>query len=199
MTLLPALIAYLLGSIPFGYLIVKLKEGRDIRSSGSGNIGATNVLRAAGGRSAALTLVLDAAKGYMAVWLADSISRSSPQAVALAAMAAVLGHLFPVFLKFKGGKGVATVLGVFLYVSAIPVLIAAGAFLGVVVLFKYVSLGSMAAAVVFPAAYFLLVYPRNPSSWLLFAVIVCSGLVIVRHHENIQRLWAGTERKLGAT
>jgi len=199
MTFLLAFIAYLLGSIPFGYLIVRLKAGRDVRSSGSGNIGATNVLRTAGWSSAVLTLVLDAAKGYLAVWLAGSTSQGSPQAVALAAIAAVLGHLFPIWLKFKGGKGVATVLGVFLYVSAIPILIATGAFLAVVVLFKYASLGSMAAAVAFPAAYFLLAYPRNPSSWLLFAVLVCSGLVIFKHHKNIQRLWAGTERKLGAS
>jgi len=199
MTFLLAFIAYLLGSIPFGYLLVRLTEGRDVRSSGSGSIGATNVLRTAGRGSAILTLLLDAAKGYLAVWLAGSGSYDSPQTVAVAAMAAVLGHLFPVFLKFKGGKGVATVLGVFLYVSAIPILIALGAFLGVVVFFRYVSLGSMVAAVAFPVAYFLLAYPRNPSSWLLFAVLVCSGLVIVKHHENIQRLWAGTERKLGAS
>src|SRR4030095_4817135 len=111
MTFLLAFIAYLVGSIPFGYLIVKLKEGRDVRSSGSGNIGATNVLRTAGRSSAVLTLLLDAAKGYLAVWLASWSSQDSPQTVALAAIAAVLGHLFPVFLKFKGGKGVATVLG----------------------------------------------------------------------------------------
>lgn len=199
MTFLLAFFAYLLGSIPFGYIIVKLKEGRDVRSSGSGNIGATNVLRTAGRGSAVLTLLLDAAKGYLAVWLAGSISHDAPQAVALAAIAAVLGHLFPVFLKFKGGKGVATVLGVFLYVSAIPIAIASGAFLCVVLLSKYVSLGSMAAAIVFPVAYLVLAYPRHPSSWLLFAVLVCSGLVIIKHHANLQRLWTGTERKLGAS
>src|SRR5262245_32324656 len=154
MTLLLVLTAYLLGSIPFGYLIVKFKEGRDVRSSGSGNIGATNVLRTAGHSSAVLTLALDAAKGYLAVWLASSITQGSPQTVALAATAAVLGHLFPIFLKFKGGKGVATALGVFSYLSTIPILIAVVAFLGVVILFRYVSLGSMVAAVAFPAAYF---------------------------------------------
>ncbi len=157
------------------------------------------MLRTAGRGSASLTLLLDAAKGYLAVWLASWISHDSPQTVALAAIAAVLGHLFPVFLKFKGGKGVATVLGVFLYVSPIPILIAAGSFVCVVVVFRYVSLGSVVAAVVFPAAYLLLSYPREPSSWLFFAVLVCPGLVIVKHHENIQRLWAGTERKLGAS
>src|SRR5882672_7283039 len=139
MEFLLAFIAYLLGSIPCGYLIVKLKEGRDVRSSGSGNIGATNVLRTAGHGSAVLTLLLAAAKGYLAVWFAGSSSHDAPQTIALAAMAAVLGHLFPVFLRFKGGKGVATVLGVFLYVSTIPILIGAGTFLCVVVLFKYVS------------------------------------------------------------
>jgi acyl phosphate:glycerol-3-phosphate acyltransferase len=198
MTFLLAFIAYLIGSIPFGYLIVKLKEGRDVRSSGSGNIGATNVLRTAGRSSAVLTLLLDAAKGYLAVWLAGRSSQDSPQTVALAAIAAVLGHLFPVFLKFKGGKGVATVLGVFLYASPIPILIAAGSFVCVVVVFRYVSLGSIVAAVVFPAAYLLLTYPGNLSWWLSFAVLVCPGLVIAKHHENIQRLWAGTERKVGA-
>jgi acyl phosphate:glycerol-3-phosphate acyltransferase len=197
MTFLLVLIAYLIGSIPFGYLIVRLKEGRDVRSTGSGNIGATNVLRTAGRGSAVLTLLLDAAKGYLAVWLAGSSNHDSPHTVALAAIAAVLGHLFPVFLKFKGGKGVATVLGVFLYASPIPILIAAGAFVCLVVVFRYVSLGSMVAAVVFPAAYLLLTYPRNSSWWLFLAVLVCPGLVIVKHHENIQRLWAGTERKLG--
>src|SRR4030095_15436237 len=133
MTFLLVLTAYLIGSIPFGYLIVRLKEGRDVRSTGSGNIGATNVLRTAGRGSAVLTLLLDAGKGYLAVWLAGSSNHDSPQTVALAAIAAVLGHLFPVFLKFKGGKGVATVLGVFLYASPIPILIAAGFFLCVVV------------------------------------------------------------------
>jgi acyl phosphate:glycerol-3-phosphate acyltransferase len=198
MTLLLVLIAYLIGSIPFGYLIVKLKEGRDVRSSGSGNIGATNVLRTAGRGSAVLTLLFDAAKGYLAVWLAGWTSHDAPQAVALAAIAAVLGHLLPVFLKFKGGKGVSTVLGVFLYVSPPPILIAAGSFLCVVVVSRYASLGSVVSAVVFPAAYLLLSYPGNSSWWLLLAALVCPGLVIVKHHENIQRLWAGTERKLGA-
>ena len=128
MEFLLVFIAYLLGSIPFGYLIVKFKEGQDVRSRGSGNIGATNVLRTAGRGSAVLTLLLDATKGYLAVWLAGWASHDAPQTVALAAIAAVLGHLFPVFLKFKGGKGVATVLGVFLYASPIPILIAAGSF-----------------------------------------------------------------------
>jgi glycerol-3-phosphate acyltransferase PlsY len=109
----------------------------------------------------------------------------------------VLGHLFPIFLKFKGGKGVATALGVFLYLSTIPVLVAAAAFVAVVVFSRYVSMGSLVAAVVFPAAYWLWAYPGNPSKWLFFAVLVCSALVIARHSENIKRLLAGTERKLG--
>lgn len=199
MTFLLAFIAYLFGSIPFGYLIVKLKEGRDVRSGGSGNIGATNVLRTAGRGSAILTLALDAAKGYLAVWIAGWISHHSPQAIAFAAMAAVLGHLFPIYLKFRGGKGVATALGVFLYLALGPILLAAGLFLGVVLLSRYVSLGSIAAAAAFPVAYYLWAYPKNPSPWLLFAALFCSGLVIAKHHGNIHRLWAGTERKLGAS
>jgi glycerol-3-phosphate acyltransferase PlsY len=198
MEFLLVFIAYLLGSIPFGYLIVKFKEGQDVRSRGSGNIGATNVLRTAGRGSAVLTLFLDATKGYLAVWLASWASHDAPPTVALAAIAAVLGHLFPVFLKFKGGKGVSTVLGVFLYASPIPILIAASSFACIVVVFRYVSLGSLVAALVFPAAYLLLTYPGNSSWWLFFAVLVCPGLVIVKHHQNIQRLLAGTERKLGA-
>jgi acyl phosphate:glycerol-3-phosphate acyltransferase len=199
MAFLLVVIAYLFGSVPFGYLIVKLKEGRDVRSSGSGNIGATNVLRTAGRGSAFLTLLFDAAKGYLAVWLAGLISQHSPQTVALAAVAVVLGHLFPIFLKFKGGKGVATTLGVFLYLSAVPILFALSAFLAVVVVSRYVSLGSIVAAVVFPAVYLLWEYPRNPSLWLFVAVVICSVLVIVKHHENMQRLWAGRERRLGAS
>ena len=189
----------MLGSIPFGYLIVKLKEGRDVRSSGSGNIGATNVLRTAGRSSAILTLVLDASKGYLAVWLATSASQNSQRTIAFAATAAVLGHLFPIFLKFKGGKGVATVLGVFLCVSAVPILVAVVTFLCVVMVFRYVSLGSIVAAFAFPAAYWFWAYPKDGSTWLLIAVFVCSALVIVKHHENIQRLLAGSERKLGTS
>jgi glycerol-3-phosphate acyltransferase PlsY len=199
MTFLSVLSAYVIGSIPFGYLIVKVKEGRDVRSSGSGNIGATNVLRIAGRSSGVLTLILDAAKGYVAACLAGWNSHDSPETIALAAIAAVLGHLFPVFLSFKGGKGVATVLGVFLYASPGPILIAASSFLCVVVLFRYVSLGSVIAAVTFPLAYLLVVYPKHPSPWLLFAVLVCPSLVVAKHRENIRRLWAGTERKLGAS
>ena len=199
MTLLLVLTAYMLGSIPFGYLIVKLKEGRDVRSSGSGNIGATNVLRTAGRSSAILTLVLDASKGYLAVWLATSASQNSQRTIAFAATAAVLGHLFPIFLKFKGGKGVATVLGVFLCVSAVPILVAVVTFLCVVMVFRYVSLGSIVAAFAFPAAYWFWAYPKDGSTWLLIAVFVCSALVIVKHHENIQRLLAGNERKLGTS
>src|SRR5262245_37940891 len=199
MTLLLVLTAYVLGSLPFGYLIAKLKEGRDVRSSGSGNIGATNVLRTAGRSSAILTLVLDASKGYLAVWLAASTSQDSQRTIAFAATAAVLGHLFPIFLKFKGGKGVATVLGVFLCVSAVPILIAVVTFLCVVIVFRYVSLGSIVAAFAFPAAYWFWAYPKDRSTWLLIAVFVCSALVIVRHHENIQRLLAGNERKLGTS
>lgn len=202
MTFLLALIAYLLGSIPFGYLIVKIKEGRDVRSTGSGNIGATNVLRTSGWGSAALTLLLDGAKGYLAVWVAGWATQQDPPAMAFCAVAATAGHMFPVYLKFKGGKGVATALGVFLCLALMPTLASVGLFLTVVGLLRYVSLGSIVAAAAFPLFYyfweFVGEYPQNSSLWLLSAVVLSSALIIARHHENIQRLVAGTERKLGA-
>ncbi len=201
MTLVLALTAYLLGSIPFGYLIVKITEGRDIRSTGSGNIGATNVLRTSGRVSAIVTLLLDAAKGYLAVWIAGWVTARDPRAMAFCAVAVTVGHMFPVYLKFKGGKGVATGLGVFLCLALLPVLATLVIFIAAAGFSRYASLGSIAAAVVFPFLYyfweFVGEYPQNSSLWLLSAVVSCSALIIFKHHENIRRLAAGTERKLG--
>src|SRR5215831_1256490 len=167
-----AAVSYLLGSIPFGYLLVRFVRGEDIRLSGSGNIGATNVARSGAKGLGALTLLLDAAKGVFAVGIAwelartplnlcDDFRRSFPcfpplRVMAIAGLFAVLGHLFPVWLKFKGGKGVATALGVFCLLFPKAVLISLIVFLIVVATTRYVSLGSILAAISFPvAAYFL--------------------------------------------
>ncbi len=197
-TLLIPLIAvtsYLLGSIPFGYLLVLIFRGEDVRTSGSGNIGATNVSR----KSPALgilTLLLDAVKGTAAVCMAYAIAPTYPL-MSLAALCAVLGHMFPVWLKFRGGKGVATGLGSFVVIAPKAVLIAIGIFAGVVIVFRYVSLGSMVAVAAFP----LLVYQMHEygSSPITLAFVAATSLLIIaRHHQNIRRLLAGTESRVGA-
>jgi glycerol-3-phosphate acyltransferase PlsY len=190
-----------LGSIPFGYLLVRIFRGEDVRQSGSGNIGATNVSRkspALGG----LTLVLDALKGTTAVGLAYLIAERMPGpslpmwAMSLAALCAVLGHMFPVWLRFRGGKGVATGLGSFLVIAPKAVLVAVGIFVAVVIIFRYVSLASILAVASFP----LLAYEmRAYCNWLALALMTATSLlIIVRHHENIRRLLAGTESRMGA-
>jgi glycerol-3-phosphate acyltransferase PlsY len=193
--LLLIIIAYCIGSIPFGYLIVQLKKGFDIRSVGSGNIGATNVLRAAGRSGAFLTLFLDGAKGFLVLWIADSWTAHDPAAIGLSAVAVLLGHIFPIFLHFHGGKGVATTLGIFLYIALIPILWTIGVFITVVLISRYVSLGSIMAATVFPILYFFFQFKPHPSGWLFSAVCFCCFLIIVKHHDNIARLLKGTENK----
>jgi glycerol-3-phosphate acyltransferase PlsY len=144
------LIAYLLGSIPFGLLIVKLSGGGDVRESGSGNIGAANVTRVAGPISGILTLLLDAGKGYLAVWLARRISGGNVRWITAAAVAVVLGHMFSVWLRFRGGKGVATGLGAYIPISGAAVAAAAVLWIVVAVFWRYVSLASIAAAAALP-------------------------------------------------
>ena len=193
MTFLLALIAYLLGSIPFGYLIVRLKEGKDVRSSGSGNMGATNVLRTAGRGSAVMTLLLDAAKGYLAVGLAGWSRHDSPQTVALAAIAAVLGHLFPAFLKFKGGKGIATSAGVLTALVPWALLIIFSLFIVLSAITRFISVGSLAASFSLPFATWF-----TTRNWTLTAATGAMGvLAIYRHKANIQRLLNGTEPRFG--
>lgn len=196
------LAAYLLGSIPFGYLIVKLREGRDIRAAGSGNIGAANVTRTAGKAAGILTLLLDAAKGYVAVWLAAWLTGRDAGVMIAAALAAIVGHMFTVFLKFKGGKGVATGVGAFLPISWMAVLGALGVWIVTVVAFRYVSLGSMLASLSLPILiYFLYDVPPggaqsvSPMTVVLGAV-AAAVLIVAKHHENIGRLVAGREPKL---
>jgi glycerol-3-phosphate acyltransferase PlsY len=208
-----AAIAYLLGSIPFGYVLVKFARGEDIRLSGSGNIGATNVARSGAKGLGALTLLLDVLKGAAAVWIAAALAASSYNRCAgvsetfglpcipalrlmsLAALFAVLGHIFPVWLKFKGGKGVATALGVFALLFPKAVLIALVIFIVVLGISRYVSLGSILAALAFPvAAYFLYEPP-----WItLVLTAAVSALVVLKHHQNIRRLVAGTENRFSS-
>ncbi len=193
--------AYLLGSIPFGYLIVRAKEGGDVRESGSGGTGATNVSRRAGKLAGIVTLLLDAAKGALAVWLARFIL--SPDMginwwVAAAAIIAVFGHCFPVWLGFRGGKGVATGVGVFLSLSPLALACAALVFLLVVWATRYVSLGSITAAAAFPLCVLLLNFfggTKAPGVPVMAAALVCGALIIFMHRANIVRLLNGSESK----
>lgn len=190
------LIAYVLGSIPFGFLIVKAR-GSDIRKEGSGNIGAANVARNAGAVAGILTLLLDAAKGYAAVFIAERWAHGDMRWVMSAALAAVIGHMFPIWLGFKGGKGVATGLGVFLPICAEAVGIAAILWIAFVLCWRYSSLGSIAAAVALPILVYLLYAPgRAPAPFVTVGTILISILVLVKHRPNIERLVAGTESRM---
>lgn len=189
-------IAYLLGSIPFGYLLVLIFRKQDIRTTGSGNIGATNVARSGAKGLGILTLVLDAAKGYLAVALAIHFGgRLSTLAVA-AAVAAVFGHIFPVWLGFKGGKGIATALGVFLALVPVVAFASLPIFLVVVIATRYVSLASIVAAATIPFLALWLVHDHTPA--LLIGLSLISLTTIVKHHANISRLLSGTENKFGS-
>jgi len=194
--LLLLVLAYLLGSIPFGLLLAKMFVGSELRNSGSGNIGATNVARVVGPAAGILTLLLDAAKGALAVWLAGRLSGQSATLIMLAGVAALLGHCFPVWLKFKGGKGVATALGVFLMLAPLAALGAALFFLLVVLLWRYVSLGSVSAAAAMPLlVYFLWAPGHAPPLVVIFGMLFASAFVIFKHDTNLQRLVDGTEPK----
>jgi len=188
--------AYLLGSIPFGVLLTHLLGRGDVRKSGSGNIGATNVARVAGLAAGILTLVLDTAKGAAAVWLAERYTNSSATWMTLAALAALAGHCFPVWLRFKGGKGVASALGVFAVLSPFAALAALILFALVVSCWRYVSLGSISAAAAMP----LLIYlfwapPHAPPLTVTAGTFAAAALIIWKHDANIQRLMQGDEPK----
>ena len=188
--------AYLLGSIPFGMILAKLFAGSDIRKSGSGNIGATNVARVVGTSAGILTLVLDVAKGAAAVWLAGRVTEQSSTAMTLAGVAALLGHCFPVWLRFKGGKGVATALGVFLMLAPLAALGSLLVFIVVSVVWRYVSLGSVSAAAAMPLLmYFLWAPGHSPPLVVDFGTLFAAALVIFKHDANLQRLMDGTEPK----
>lgn len=185
-------VAYLLGSIPSGLLLGKA-YGIDVRREGSGNIGATNLYRTVGRKVGVLTLVCDCLKGFIPVLVVKSSALPADLA-AWVGLAAFCGHVFSIFLRFKGGKGVATALGVFLALSPWAVAIALGVFLGLVLKWRYISLGSMVAAAVMPPAVFLLGCSRA----VLLVTAFVAVIVIVKHHENIKRLVEGTENKFRA-
>ncbi len=190
-------VAYLLGSIPFGLLIVKAAAGRDIRDSGSGNIGAANVARNAGKIAGIFTLFLDAGKGYLAVWIAARWTGGSTRWMMAAAVAAVLGHVFPVWLDFHGGKGVATGLGVFLPICPAAVGAAAVLWILVVAFWRYSSLGSVVAAAVLPVFVYVLYAPGHaPPDQVTFGTVLISLIVLLNHRSNIARLISGDENRL---
>lgn len=188
--------AYLLGSIPFGLLLTKAFGRGDVRKVGSGNIGATNVARAAGMAAGVLTLVLDVAKGAGAVLLAEKLSNESATWMMIAGLAALIGHCFPVWLKFKGGKGVATAMGVFLVLSPLACLAASILFALVVVFWRYVSLGSVSAAAAMPLLIYFLWAPHHaPPLAITFGGVAAALLIIYKHRGNLQRLVEGVEPK----
>ncbi len=188
--LLVLVAAYLLGGIPFGYLLVKLKTGEDVRSKGSGNIGATNVLRTTGRAIAVVTLLLDIAKGFFAVWFAAWLTNDSPEWMSGAALAVMAGHAYPVFLKFQGGKAVASFIGAFLYLTPIPLAACLVVFVIVVAATKYISLGSIVAAGSLPFAVWMILHPPGA---VLLASAVAAIFIIYRHKANIARIRAGNE------
>jgi glycerol-3-phosphate acyltransferase PlsY len=195
--------AYLLGSVPVGYLLVRIFRRQDIRTLGSGNIGATNVLRAEGKGLGAATFALDVVKGAVAVLLGAAVAGPLlpmiPQrnVEALAALFAVLGHMFPVWLRFRGGKGVATGFGVFLVAAPLAALASITLFAVVFALTRYVSLGSILGAASFPVFAWFTVHGQRPAFFIAVQAIVAL-LIIVKHHPNIRRLLAGNEHRFGA-
>jgi glycerol-3-phosphate acyltransferase PlsY len=198
-----SVLAYLLGSIPFGYVLVRCFRKEDIRTKGSGNIGATNVVRSGAKGLGALTFLLDALKGYIAVIAGVYVMHLHAlplvpvqNATALAAFFAIIGHIFPLWLSFKGGKGVATAFGVFLAVAWLPALAALGAFIVVFALSKYVSLASILASVAFPVFSFVLPHVAY-NAWMTAVLLIVPSIVIVKHRQNIKRLLQGTEYRFG--
>lgn len=189
-------VAYLLGSIPFGLLVAHVLGGKDVRKVGSGNIGATNVSRVAGPFAGILTLLLDAAKGAVAVLAAARLTEDSATWMIVAGLLALLGHCYPLWLHFRGGKGVATAAGVFLVLSPLAMFSALAVFILVVVFWRFVSLGSLAAAAAIPLLMYFLWAPHHaPPLVITFGSLAISALVIYKHDANMQRLVEGTETK----
>lgn len=189
-------VAYLLGSIPFGYLLVKFFRNEDIRSTGSGNIGATNVIRSGAKGLGIATLLLDLGKAFAAVLIAKELAPGNYDLAVATAVAAVLGHCYPVWLRFRGGKGVASALGVFLALTWPSALCILAVFIVVVALTRFVSLASIIAAAALPFFAFYFVASRAPITIAGFLFLPI--LIIAKHHQNIRRLLSGTESRFGA-
>jgi glycerol-3-phosphate acyltransferase PlsY len=190
--LLALVLAYLIGGIPFGYFVVRWRTGRDVRDFGSGNIGATNVLRTTGRSAGVLTLLLDVVKGFAGVALVAWMVPDDPHILwrSAGALAVMAGHAFPIFLSFKGGKAVASFIGAFLYLAPLPLLAVLILFVAVVAYTRYISLGSIVAAGSFPFAVWLILHPPAP---LWIAALIAGAFIVYRHRANIQRIRAGNE------
>jgi glycerol-3-phosphate acyltransferase PlsY len=188
--LLATIVAYLLGAIPFGFLLVKLTRGADVRESGSGNIGATNVLRTTGRAAAVATLVLDIAKGFAAVWLAAELTGGAPEWTSLAALAVMAGHAYPVFLKFRGGKAVATFVGAFAYLTPLPLAAVLLLFIVAVAVTGYISAASILAAITFPFGVWIILHPPVQ---VTAAAFIAGAFIVCRHKSNLVRLRGGKE------
>ena len=200
-----AVVAYLLGSIPFGLILVRVFRKQDIRQQGSGNIGATNVIRSGGKGLGAATFVLDAAKGFVAVKAAALIANhlhvgvtGTQNLLATAALCAIVGHIYTVWLGFKGGKGVATGFGVFLAISPVSALVSLAVFIVVFAISRFVSLGSILASITFAVLALVRGYGKL-TPWLLAVCVIVPLIVITKHHANIRRLLTGTEYRFGKT
>src|SRR5260221_13082126 len=189
--------AYLLGSIPFGLLFTRLFGGGDVRKSGSGNIGATNVARVAGPLPALIRLLFDFAKGGVPVWLAGLLCNESATWMMSAALAALVGHCFPIWLRFRGGKGVATAAGAFLVLCPAALLGSVILFLLVVFFWRYISLASISAAASMPLLIYILWAPQHaPPPIVTFGALAAAGIIIYKHDRDIQRLVQGGEPKI---
>jgi len=188
-TVLAAAIAYLLGAIPFGYLLVKWTTGRDVRTGGSGNIGATNVLRTTGRAAGIATLLLDIGKGYLAVWIAGRLSSQSVLPMCVATLAVMSGHAYPVFLHFRGGKAVASFVGSFLCLTPLALAAVLVVFVAVVAWSRYISMGSVVCAATFPLAVWLM----QKDVIMVATAAVAGAFIVYKHSSNIQRLHDGSE------
>ncbi len=185
-------LSFLLGSLPFGAWIVRWRTGADVTQMGSGNIGATNVLRTTGRLAGVLTLLLDIAKGTLAVWITDHCSEGNTLLLSASALAVLFGHAFSPFMKFKGGKAVASFAGAFAYLTPLPFLSIAILFVLIVAYSRYISLGSICGALLFPFAVWLILHP----AWPVTAAALIAGLFITwRHSSNIERLRLGKENR----